>query len=143
MSQQLQNLTGKFNSLRSKGLGQILIDGRAFLALIVIIVIFSSLSPNYLTVDNLLIMSKHVAINALLAIGMLLVILKGGIDLSVGSIVALSGIVAGYLIRGVQIPGTDLVAYPPLWAVVIIALAVGSLVGWDARILSWSAVAAQ
>jgi erythritol transport system permease protein len=38
--------------------------------------------------------------------------------------------VAGYLIRGVEIPGTDLVAYPPLWAVVIIALAVGSLVGW-------------
>jgi erythritol transport system permease protein len=74
-------------------------------------------------------MTKHVAINALLAIGMLLVILKGGIDLSVGSIVALSGIVAGYLIRGVEIPGTDLVAYPPLWAVVIIALAVGSFVG--------------
>lgn len=130
MSQQIQNLTGKFNSLRSKGLGQILIDGRAFLALIVIIIIFASLSPNYLTVDNLLIMSKHVAINALLAIGMLLVILKGGIDLSVGSIVALSGIVAGYLIRGVQIPGTDMVAYPPLWAVVVISLAVGCLVGW-------------
>jgi erythritol transport system permease protein len=81
-------------------------------------------------VDNLLIMTKHVAINALLAIGMLMVILKGGIDLSVGSIVALSGIVAGYLIRGVEIPGTDLVAYPPLWAVVVIALSVGALVGW-------------
>ncbi|MFM1984199.1 MAG: hypothetical protein RL723_634 [Actinomycetota bacterium] len=130
MSTPIQNIAGKINSLRSKSLGQILIDGRALFALIAIIIIFASLSPNYLTVDNLLIMSKHVAINALLAIGMLLVILKGGIDLSVGSIVALSGIVAGYLIRGVQIPGTDLVAYPPLWAVVIIALAVGSLVGW-------------
>jgi erythritol transport system permease protein len=116
--------------MRKKSIGEILIEGRAFFALILIIVIFASLSPNYLTVDNLLIMTKHVAINALLAIGMLMVILKGGIDLSVGSIVALSGIVAGYLIRGVEIPGTDLVAYPPLWAVVIIALAVGSLVGW-------------
>lgn len=125
-----QKITGRLGSLQSKSIGQILIDGRAFLALVVIIIIFASLSPNYLTVDNLLIMSKHVAINALLAIGMLLVILKGGIDLSVGSIVALSGITAGYLIRGVQIPGTDLVAYPPLWAVVIIALAVGSLVGY-------------
>jgi erythritol transport system permease protein len=116
--------------MRKKSIGEILIEGRAFFALILIIVIFASLSPNYLTVDNLLIMTKHVAINALLAIGMLMVILKGGIDLSVGSIVALSGIVAGYLIRGVEIPGTDLVAYPPLWAVVLIALAVGSLVGW-------------
>jgi erythritol transport system permease protein len=116
--------------MRKKSIGEILIEGRAFFALILIIVIFASLSPNYLTVDNLLIMTKHVAINALLAIGMLMVILKGGIDLSVGSIVALSGIVAGYLIRGVEIPGTDLVAYPPLWAVVIIALAVGSFVGW-------------
>jgi len=130
MSMQLEKATTWFNSIRSKSIGQILIDGRALFALIAIIIIFASLSPNYLTVDNLLIMSKHVAINALLAIGMLLVILKGGIDLSVGSIVALSGIVAGYLIRGVQIPGTDLVAYPPLWAVVIIALAVGSFVGY-------------
>jgi erythritol transport system permease protein len=80
--------------MRKKSIGEILIEGRAFFALILIIVIFASLSPNYLTVDNLLIMTKHVAINALLAIGMLMVILKGGIDLSVGSIVALSGIVA-------------------------------------------------
>lgn len=130
MSQQVQKLTGKFDAIRSKSFGQILIDGRAFLALILIVAIFTSLSPNYLTVDNLLIMGKHVAINGLLAIGMLLVILKGGIDLSVGSILVLSGIVAGYLIKGVPIPGTDIVAYPPLWAVVIIALAVGSFVGW-------------
>ena len=127
--------TSYLQLMRKKSIGEILIEGRAFFALILIIVIFASLSPNYLTVDNLLIMTKHVAINALLAIGMLMVILKGGIDLSVGSIVALSGVVAGYLIRGVEIPGTDLVAYPPLWAVVIIALAVGSFVGWINGIL--------
>lgn len=130
MSTVMNKATSYLQSMRKKSIGEILIEGRAFFALILIIVIFASLSPNYLTVDNLLIMTKHVAINALLAIGMLMVILKGGIDLSVGSIVALSGIVAGYLIRGVEIPGTDLVAYPPLWAVVIIALAVGSFVGW-------------
>lgn len=130
MSTPIQLLQNRISALRSKSLGQILIDGRAFLALIAIIIIFSSLSPNYLTVDNLLIMGKHVAINALLAIGMLLVILKGGIDLSVGSILVLSGIVAGYLVRGVQIPGTDVVAYPPLWAIVIISLAVGMFTGW-------------
>jgi erythritol transport system permease protein len=130
MSTPNNRLGNRIQAMREKGIGQILIDGRAFIALLLIIAIFASLSPNYLTVDNLLIMTKHVAINALLALGMLMVILKGGIDLSVGSIVALSGVVAGFLIRGVPIPGTDVVAYPPLWAVVIAALTVGSLVGW-------------
>lgn len=130
MSTPINRVTDRIQALREKGIGQILIDGRAFIALLLIIAIFASLSPNYLTVDNLLIMTKHVAINALLALGMLMVILKGGIDLSVGSIVALSGVVAGFLIRGVPIPGTEVVAYPPLWAVVVIALVVGSLVGW-------------
>jgi len=130
MSTPINRVTDRIQAMREKGIGQILIDGRAFIALLLIIAIFASLSPNYLTVDNLLIMTKHVAINALLALGMLMVILKGGIDLSVGSIVALSGVVAGFLIRGVPIPGSEVVAYPPLWAVVVIALAVGSLVGW-------------
>jgi erythritol transport system permease protein len=130
MSTPINRVTDRLQAMREKGIGQILIDGRAFIALLLIIAIFASLSPNYLTVDNLLIMTKHVAINALLALGLLMVILKGGIDLSVGSIVALSGVVAGFLVRGVPVPGTEVVAYPPLWAVVVIALAVGSLVGW-------------
>ena len=78
---------------------KLLIEGRAFLALILIIVVFSSLSPNYLTVDNLLIMASHVAIYAILGMGMLLVILNGGIDLSVGSTLGFTGIIAGFLLR--------------------------------------------
>ena len=50
-------------------------------------------------------MSKHVAHNAFLAIGMTFVILTGGIDLSVGSIVGLCGMVAGGLIlHGIDLP---------------------------------------
>ncbi len=44
-------------------------------------------------------MSKHVAINALLAIGMTFVILTGGIDLSVGSLVGMVAMIAGMLIN--------------------------------------------
>lgn len=132
----MSQLLNRFSKKDSKAgreplsISQLLIEGRAFVALIVIIAVFASLSPNYLTVDNVIIMSKHVAINALLAIGMLMVILKGGIDLSVGSIVGLSGIVAGYMLRGVAIPGTDVVAYPPVWAIFIVSIAVGALVGY-------------
>ncbi len=60
---------------------------------------------------------------------MLLVILKGGIDLSVGSIVGLSGVVCGELLGGVTIPGTDTIAYPPVWVVVVLRDRGGHLVG--------------
>ena len=65
---------------------RILLEGRAFFALILIIIVFSILSPNYFSVANFLTMANHVAIYGLLSIGMLLVILNGGIDLSVGSV---------------------------------------------------------
>ncbi|MFJ4696491.1 ABC transporter permease [Streptomyces sp. NPDC088766] len=100
---------------------------RAFIALGVLIVVFSLLSDSFLTADNMITMTKHVAINAVLALGMLLVILKGGIDLSVGSTVGLSGVVAGELLKGVRI--ADFVAYPQVWAVVILCMATGTLVG--------------
>ncbi len=118
-----------FSRFGQMPLGQILLEGRAFIALALIIIIFASLSENYLTVSNLIIMTKHVAINALLALGVLMTILSGGIDLSVGSIVALSGIIAGYTLQGIVIPGTTAVAYPAVWVVVVLAVAAGALVG--------------
>ncbi len=107
----------------------ILLQGRAFFALIAIIIIFSSLTPFYFTVENLLQMSQHVAVFAILAIGMLFVILNGGIDLSVGSTVGISGIVAGALMQGVAIPALGLKLFPAVWVVVIITIAAGAIVG--------------
>ncbi|HOB80058.1 MAG TPA: ABC transporter permease [Ornithinibacter sp.] len=115
--------------------GVVLVEGRALIGLIVIIAVFTALSPNFLKFDNLLLMTRHVAMNALLALGMLLVILRGGIDLSVGSIVGLSGVMAGYLLKGAHIPFTDVTAFPPVWVIVIISLLVGALVGWVNGIL--------
>src|ERR1035437_7552881 len=92
--------------------GRLLLEARAFMALLVVIVVFSILSPNYLTVSNMLTMSSHVAIYALLAIGQLLVILNGGIDLSVGSTLGLSGMVAGFLMQGVRLNSFGVILYP-------------------------------
>ena len=110
-------------------LGSLLLEGRAFFALISIIVVFSLLSPNYATISNFLIMANHVAIFGLLALGMLLVILNGGIDLSVGSVLGLSGVVAGYLMQGVELEWAGVILYPPVWAVVLMTMAVGGFVG--------------
>ncbi|MGD0741392.1 MAG: hypothetical protein ABR957_17515, partial [Terracidiphilus sp.] len=76
----------------------LLLRARAILVLLLLLVLFSALAPEFLTANNLSILTKHVAITALLAVGMTFVILTGGIDLSVGSIAGLGGMVAGYLL---------------------------------------------
>ena len=62
-------------------------------------VILSFISSNFLTVTNLLNVVRQIAVNGILAIGMTIVCLTGGIDLSVGSIVAFSGIIAAGMLR--------------------------------------------
>ncbi|MGV2984608.1 ABC transporter permease [Microbacterium sp. AGC85] len=108
---------------------RVLIEGRAFLALILIIVVFSLMSPNYLTFDNILIMASHVAIYAILGLGMLLVVLNGGIDLSVGSTLGFSAVIAGFLMQGVPINIFGVILYPSIPVVVVISCAVGAAVG--------------
>ena len=61
-----------------------------------------ALTPHFLTVSNLLNIAQQTSINAIVAVGMTFVIISGGIDLSVGSIVALSGVVLGSLLQGGQ-----------------------------------------
>jgi erythritol transport system permease protein len=107
----------------------LLLEGRAFFALIVIIAVFSFLSPYYFSVNNFLTMASHVAIFGILAIGMLLVILNGGIDLSVGSTLGLAGCIAGFLMQGVTLEQFGIILYLPVWAVVVVTCAFGALVG--------------
>lgn len=110
--------------------GAALLEGRALIALVIIVVIFASMSENYLTVTNVIVMTRHVAVNAILALGMLMVILHGGIDLSVGSTVGLSGVVAGALLQGLEVSVFDVVLYPAVWVVIICSLTVGTIVGF-------------
>jgi erythritol transport system permease protein len=115
---------------RSFNLNALLIEGRALIALVIIVAIFAILSDNYLTTGNLTTITKQVAFNAIVALGMLMVILNGGIDLSVGSTVGLTAAVAGNLFRGLNLPLTDAIMFPKVWVIVVLAVAVGMLVGW-------------
>jgi erythritol transport system permease protein len=109
---------------------QFLLRGRAFIALILVVIVFTYLTPSFLTTENIVIMSKHVAINALLAIGMTFVILTGGIDLSVGSVVGMIAMIAGLLInKGVNLPQLGIIIYPHTWMIIVISLALGTLTG--------------
>lgn len=74
-----------------------------FIGLLLIILVISILNPSFLTVSNILNVLRQVSINALIAFGMTFVILTGGIDLSVGSILAFSSaITASLLATGVD-----------------------------------------
>lgn len=73
------------------------------LALIVLIIFVSILSPSFLSLTNLMNLMRQVSINALIAFGMTFVIITGGIDLSVGSTLALSSaIMAGMIVNGID-----------------------------------------
>ena len=93
-------------------------------------IVFAFLSPAFLTTGNLVILTKQVALNAILGIGMTFVILTGGIDLSVGSIVGLCGMIAGGLINeGLILPMFGVSIFFNIWIVMLLTLLVGVLVG--------------
>src|SRR5690554_1709240 len=70
------------------------------LVLFVMVILASLLSDRFLTTANLLNVTRQVAINAILAAGMTIVIISGGIDLSIGSVVAISGALGAGLMAG-------------------------------------------
>ncbi|MFX3622926.1 MAG: ribose ABC transporter permease [Ectobacillus sp.] len=75
----------------------------SLIGLVLIVVVISVLNPSFLAPTNLFNILRQVSINALIAFGMTFVILTGGIDLSVGSILALSSaLVAGMLASGMD-----------------------------------------
>lgn len=92
---------------------------KSIIGLMVFSLIVSVLSPRFLTVSNILNVLRQTSINSIIAAGMTFVILTGGIDLSVGSILAFCGAVCAYLISS----GMN------VFLAVTIALIIGALVG--------------
>ena len=86
------------------------------IGLVLLCAVLWILTPHFLTVSNLLNIVQQTSINAIVAAGMTFVIISGGIDLSVGSIVALSGVVLGVVLQMNQ---------PPLVTPLFAALAAG------------------
>ncbi len=103
---------------------------QSLFALLLMIFAMSLLSDKFLTVDNGWNVMRQISVNVVISIGMTLVILTGGIDLSVGSILALSGAVAaGLLENGITLPSLDLYIGFTVLGAVLAGLVVGSLLG--------------
>jgi inositol transport system permease protein len=101
----------------------------ALIFLVILVLLFTAARPNFLAPINLFNIARNASITGIIAIGMTFVILTGGIDLSVGSSLALAGIVAAYVYKG----GTSLTAgesaQAPVLVVLLLACGVGLLAG--------------
>ena len=85
-------------------IGDLLKKYNLLVLLIVFVIISSILSPNFLTLGNLLNLLQQASIPGIVAIGMTLVIILGGIDLSVGSVAAFAGMISSILVsKGIPI----------------------------------------
>ena len=102
-----------------KSIGAFIGEYGAFLALVLLVIVISIISPEFRTASNFLNLLRQASFNGLIAFGMTCVILSDGIDLSVGSTFALSAIVcAEMLINGVPAP-----------VAILAALLVGTVLG--------------
>lgn len=112
----------------SQNIGQMLQRYGIFIALVVMCLTLAIISENFLSTRNILNVLRQTSINGILAIGMTFVILTRGIDLSVGSVVAFAGLVAGSL---ATTAATGMVGNGPYPALLAIAagLAVGMACG--------------
>ncbi len=97
--------------MKNKNIIQYLQDYGSFIALIFLVVVISVISPDFRTVNNFLSLLRQSAINGLIAFGMTCIILTGGIDLSVGSVLALTSIICAHIIKiGIPAPLAMLIA---------------------------------
>ncbi|MBL9210476.1 MAG: ribose ABC transporter permease [Opitutaceae bacterium] len=104
---------------------------RSLLALALMVFVLSLLSDRFLTPDNGWNILRQISVNLCLSVGMTLVILSGGIDLSVGAILGLAGAVAaGVLKQGLAVPGTDLWLEFTTSGAILTGIAVGGAAGW-------------
>jgi ribose transport system permease protein len=96
--------------------------------LVVLCAVLWALTPHFFTVSNLLNIAQQTSINAIVAVGMTFVILSGGIDLSVGSILAVAGVVVGTLLHeGQPLPIA-------MAAAIVVGIACG---GANGALVSW------
>lgn len=98
---------------------KLIVKYKSLLGLILLIIVMSFLNSRFLTISNLSNVFTQVSVNAIIAMGMTFVILTGGIDLSVGSILAISGAVAAMVMK---VNGNIMIA-------IFSALAVGAVIG--------------
>ncbi|MGI9860927.1 ABC transporter permease [Moorella naiadis] len=119
MVQNLEVITGMKENGKQRKVGSLAERLGLLVALLLLIIIFTYVSPNFLTWDNFSNMFLSFALIGIVAAGMTVVIISGGFDLSVGSNMALTGVIVGSIMHGGL----------PQWLAIVAGLVVGVAVG--------------
>src|SRR5262245_7315095 len=99
----------KSSIMEGQNYKQLLSRFQSLIALVMLCVIISLLSDKFLTATIAWNVMRQISVNVCISVGMTMVILTGGIDLSVGSVLALSGAIAASLLKnGVEVPSANL-----------------------------------
>lgn len=113
-----------------KKYGKRLAPFQSLIALVLLCIILSFLSDKFLTVTNTWNVMRQISVNVCISVGMTLVVLTAGIDLSVGSVLALCGaITAGLLKNGIELPSRDLFVGFTILGAILSGMALGALLG--------------
>ncbi|MGL5695024.1 MAG: ribose ABC transporter permease [Peptostreptococcaceae bacterium] len=113
-------ISSRVDSKKSINIKELLVKYKSLLGLVLLIAVVSMLNPSFLSAKNIMNILRQTSVNAIIAAGMTFVILTGGIDLSVGSILGISGAVCASIL----VSGQNLVVG------VIAALVVGATIGF-------------
>ncbi len=90
--------------------------------LILLIIVVSAVNPVFLDIDNLLNIARQISFVFIIGIAMTFVLIGAGLDLSVGSVLALGGVICGLVLRALML-------VMPLWIAIVIAIFFGLLIG--------------
>src|SRR6476659_9028526 len=117
--------------ITAKKYGRSLSKFQSLIALLILCLVISLLSDKFLTATNAWNVMRQISVNICISVGMTLVVLTAGIDLSVGSVLALCGaITAGLLKNGIEMPSSNLYIGFTILGATVAGLLVGSLLGW-------------
>jgi len=118
-------------AINKKNYKQSLSKFQSLIALFILCLVISLLTDKFLTATNAWNVMRQISVNICISVGMTLVVLTAGIDLSVGSVLALCGaIMAGLLKNGIEIPSQNLYIGFTILGSVVAGLLAGSLFGW-------------
>mgnify|MGYP001089679764 CR=1 FL=1 len=116
------NITEKTKEQKTnskKSFSQVIINNAALSALVVLVILFTIINKRFFTINNIINIFTQVSITAIIAFGMTFVITAAQIDLSVGSVLALSGMI----FMALSVEGV------PVFFAIIITLAIGGFIG--------------
>jgi len=126
----MRNEMKNFNKNSKMDFLMLLLKGRTIIVLVILLVFFSIVEPNFLSIETLFLIAKHVALYGILGIGMTYVIITGGIDLSVGAIAGLVGMIVGGMINeGVVLKLLGVTLYFDIPLICLFGILVGAIVG--------------